>query len=165
MYTLYAPMSVRPPPNFSWVIPDRLAGSGRPYSHALDAPKQFGIHALVTLTESLPGSPDDLTRIYGETNWIHIPIQDYTAPSPSDFEKLFGFIDRQFAIGHAVNIHCFAGIGRTGTALAAICIREKGMTAKEAIEHIRRIRPGSIETSDQEQSLFRLEFRLLLKGI
>jgi protein-tyrosine phosphatase len=56
-------------------------------------------------------------------------------------------------LGKAVCCHCFAGKGRTGTALAAYLIKYHNYGAKQSIEHIRKLRPNSIETDQQEKFL------------
>jgi atypical dual specificity phosphatase len=48
-----------------------------------------------------------------------------------------------------VSIHCHFGRGRTGTILACWFV-DQGMTAEQAIRHVRRLRPGSVETAEQE---------------
>lgn len=53
-------------------------------------------------------------------------------------------------IQQAVSVHCFRGIGRTGTMIACYFVKYEGMTAENAIQKIRQLRPGSIETKDQE---------------
>ena len=50
-------------------------------------------------------------------------------------------------------VHCAAGKGRAGTILAAYLIKFKDMDAKNAIERIRSMRPGSIENISQETVL------------
>ena len=51
-----------------------------------------------------------------------------------------------------VAVHCAAGKGRTGTVLAAYLVTQ-GMTAGEAIRKVRELRPGSVETYEQEQMI------------
>ena len=43
------------------------------------------------------------------------------------------------------------GRGRTGTMCACYFVHMQGQTADQAIGNIRRMRPGSIETSEQER--------------
>ena len=50
----------------------------------------------------------------------------------------------------AVSVHCFRGRGRTGTMLACYFVKFENLTADEAIKKVRELRPGSVETKDQE---------------
>jgi atypical dual specificity phosphatase len=56
-----------------------------------------------------------------------------------------------------VAVHCRAGMGRTGTCLAAYLMRYSGLPARQAIDAVRRARPGSVETRQQEEALFSFE--------
>ncbi len=51
----------------------------------------------------------------------------------------------------AVAVHCLWGIGRTGTMLACYLVKEQNLTADQAIDEIRRLRPYSVETYEQEE--------------
>nr|XP_005497824.1 dual specificity protein phosphatase 23-like [Zonotrichia albicollis] len=55
----------------------------------------------------------------------------------------------------AVAVHCMLGHGRTGTLLACYLCKEQHLAGGDAIREIRRLRPGSIETSEQEQAVLR----------
>jgi atypical dual specificity phosphatase len=50
-------------------------------------------------------------------------------------------------------VHCAAGKGRTGSVLAAYLVKKQGVTAEEAIEKIRSMRPGSIQSVVQETAV------------
>jgi protein-tyrosine phosphatase len=49
-----------------------------------------------------------------------------------------------------VLVHCRGGLGRAGT-IAARLLVELGMDPAKAIENVRAVRAGAIETSDQER--------------
>ena len=87
--------------------------------------------------------------------WAHCPIDDFSPPGPL-FEKNWNAIASQIHSlldqGEGVVLHCRAGLGRTGTVAARILI-ERGLSAPDAIQHVRRVRPGSIETLSQEDYL------------
>ena len=51
-----------------------------------------------------------------------------------------------------VAVHCLAGRGRTGTVLAAYFVH-RGLSAREAIQKVRDLRPGSIEVPEQEDAI------------
>jgi len=51
-------------------------------------------------------------------------------------------------VGGRILVHCRGGLGRAGTVAARILI-ELGHPGAEAVELVRRARPGAIETRDQ----------------
>jgi atypical dual specificity phosphatase len=77
-------------------------------------------------------------------------------------EEFVAFVDAERARGGAVMAHCVAGIGRTGTMLAAYLVKE-GRTAPEAIREVRTRRRGSIETTEQEDLIAMYEAKLQRK--
>jgi len=48
-------------------------------------------------------------------------------------------------------VHCTLGMGRTGTMLACYLVKTTHCDAQQAIDTVRKRRPGSIETERQEQ--------------
>lgn len=52
------------------------------------------------------------------------------------------------------------GRGRTGCMIACYMVRSLGLDARKAVAEIRRLRPCSIETADQEQLVYRYERHL-----
>lgn len=138
------------PPRFSWVIPKQLAALGEPTSLAeLQWLRRQGIEVLISLTEMPP--PRVWINEAGLMQ-VHVPVPDMTAPTLEQLEQIVGTIRKAQAAGLGVAIHCTAGLGRTGTALAAYLVAE-GMTPEAAISHVRQLRPQSIETAEQEQAI------------
>ena len=138
------------PVGFSWVDRPHLAGLARP-----DGPddlawlRRNGIDVLVSLTEA---PPDRRGVNDAGLMTVHIPIPDMTAPTVRQFELCVETIARAKRSGMGVAVHCAAGKGRTGTMLAGYFVAA-GMTADRAIEHVRDLRPGSIETPEQEDAV------------
>jgi atypical dual specificity phosphatase len=64
-------------------------------------------------------------------------------------------LDRLFAEGSSVCVHCRAGLGRTGTVLAGYLIWT-GLTAKEAIQKVRLREHKFVSTEAQERFLIAL---------
>ena len=141
-------------PNFSWLVEHKLAAMTYPESEdAFTLLWKMGIRALINLTEEpLPGEFLRKVGILTE----HIPIVDFTAPTLRQVEQALAMIHFYLGRNMPVAVHCIAGLGRTGTILACYLVRE-GKSADEAIAIIRRWRPGSIETLDQEAVIHEYE--------
>jgi len=142
--------------NFSFVIKDRLAGCAAPgtwdpIEDDLQALKEVGITALVSLTEE---SLDAVTVEEAGLDYLHEPVPDFHPPRPAQIRRFVEFVKSRIegkARG-AVAVHCFAGRGRTGTLLACYLVAT-GLDAEEAVRTVRRLRPGSIETREQERAV------------
>jgi atypical dual specificity phosphatase len=81
---------------------------------------------------------------------VHLKVKDYDAPSLEQLSSTIDFMEKQIDKGKRVLVHCAAGKGRTGTILAAYLLKEENLTAAQAINKIRKLRPGSVQTKTQE---------------
>jgi atypical dual specificity phosphatase len=135
---------------FSWVSKPYLAAMAKPRAfEELQWLREHGIDVLITLTEEPP--PRQFINQAG-LMLVHIPIMDFTAPTQTEFQTAVDAIRKAKDSGLGAAVHCAAGIGRTGTILAGWFVAE-GMSSSEAIKHVRQLRPGSIETPDQEEAI------------
>jgi atypical dual specificity phosphatase len=144
--------------NFGYVIDNEIAGLAHPDSFgdvmgALTELQNRGIGAMVSLDED--GIPAAQAAEQGLT-YLHIPIPDFQAPELKQAEEFVNFVTQCRIDSKPVAVHCRGGYGRTGTLIACYLI-SKGMSADEAIDIVRRKRPGSIETAGQENFLRRFE--------
>ena len=140
--------------NFGYVIDGTLAGLAHPgygggLDAALDALRSHGITALVSLDEV--GVSPDVALEHGLAH-RHIPITDFEPPTLSQADAFVTFVDDQLDQGGQVAAHCQAGIGRTGTMLAAYLIAH-GSSVDQAIDDVRRRRPHSVESDSQRRFL------------
>jgi hypothetical protein len=62
-----------------------------------------------------------------------------------------------------IAVHCHAGLGRTGLAIACYLVYAQGLTSDEAITLVRQKRPGSIQ--NRKQTLFVFQFEKYLKKL
>lgn len=126
----------------------------------VDLVEVHGVKVLVTLLErSEIDGLGDLGREARRTGltWIHFPIPDMWMPAdPRAARKLVRRILRALEEGDDVVVHCWAGLGRSGT-IAAACLVARGMLPAEAMRTVRAARAGAIQSAEQEQ--FVLEFR------
>lgn len=137
------------PTNFSWLIGGSLAGSGRPTSAGeVRWARERGVKAIVTMTEDpLPAGWVD------GMDYLHVPTADLTAPTVDDTDRAVEFIRGRVDEGRPVMVHCAAGLGRAGTILACYLVRHCGMSAAKAVREIRKQRPGSIQSGEQEAAV------------
>ena len=75
-------------------------------------------------------------------------------PEFDDLVYAVDFIHNRITNNEPVMVHCLAGLGRTGTMLACYLIKYQKMSADEAIQKVREERPGSIQSSPQEEIIF-----------
>ena len=137
------------PTNFSWLIDDKLAGSGMPTTfEELDWVVKQGVKSIVTMTEN--SLPDSWVK---DLNYLHVPTPDLTAPDMDKIDSAVEFINEQVKNKVPVMVHCAAGMGRAGTILACYLVKYQKYSAKEAIEKVRKERPGSIQSDVQEMAI------------
>ena len=145
------------PDGFSWVDKPLLAGLAYPGSleefHWL---RQEGVQVLISLSEDPPRR--DWINEAG-LFLIHVPVEDFTAPTPEQIDQCLSAIERAHEKKWGVGVHCRAGLGRTGTILACYFV-SKNLSAKNAIARVRRLRPGSIESEEQERAIEEFAERL-----
>jgi protein-tyrosine phosphatase len=141
----------------NWLIPGHLAKSFIPDNGDLVAWQKEGIESVVNLLEP---HFDDVVRQERTQGFkvLHSPIPDMCSPSIDQLETIIRWIDREIKEGKKVLVHCFAGIGRTGTVLTAYLIF-KGEEVENALKHV-------LAVGSEPQSLEQLEileqFSLLL---
>ena len=133
--------SVGRPTNFSW-IDNSVAASGKPTSkREFFWLKRQGITVVLNLTDrSLPSRWGRETGI----EFRHVSIKNHQAPTMIHLSKTVGILNHAKKSGKKILVHCEAGVGRTGTVLAAYLV-SMGMSSLDAIKRVRELRPGSIE--------------------
>ena len=146
------------PARFSWVVENELAALAHPATgQGLAWNVQYLLDAKVKTLFTLTLTPLDQSIVasYAIKN-IHMPVKDFGAPSMEQLQTFVSETQEAISSGGAGAIHCAAGMGRTGTFGAAYLVH-KGMTSQEAIDKLRELRPGSIETTVQEDAVHDFE--------
>lgn len=142
---------IRPSDGLWWVVPGLLCGLSRP-GLVFPAERQYqllaekGIRHLVCL-EEMEFEPEGDCTAFGIFRH-EVPMPDMHPPA---FDQAVGFCqmaEKAIASGQGVAFHCKGGLGRTGTAIAAVLIWH-GDSASEAIERVRRAQRLAIQSRSQ----------------
>ncbi|CAF0878509.1 unnamed protein product [Adineta steineri] len=150
------------PRYFRWIVPFFLSIMSTPRREDdIDAlaSDHIGIRHIITLTEEEP-LPEEW--FFNKTiSHTHLPIENYRAPTIEQVDLFFRLINDSTKT--PLLIHCGGGKGRAGTMLACYLAvygfqspsaqewTQPFMSAGEAIDKLRQLRPGSIETEEQER--------------
>ncbi len=133
---------------FSWVD-DTVAGFAFPWTeehfHFL---REQGIDVILSFSNS--PADQDLAKAY-QMEVIHLPIIDMGIPSEETIDQFLDIVAKLKGKGKKIGVHCKYGMGRTGTMLAIYLIEFHQMRPKEALDKIRSLRPGSVESYMQEE--------------
>ena len=129
----------------------------------MDAIRDWGAAAVVTLLEEHELVLLGVERLGEEVikrgmQWFHLPIADVSTPDEefeSQWKSAGGALRDLLRDGCDVLVHCRGGLGRAGTIGARLLI-ELGMDPVTAINRVRSVRPGAIETLEQESYVLKL---------
>ena len=126
----------------------------------MDSIEVWGAAAVVTLIEDhefemLSVRPLGEAVMARGIEWHHLPVRDLNYPTPETmacWQTLSPQLHQILECGGKVLVHCRGGLGRAGT-LAALILIERGRTASDAIQEVRSVRRGAVETVEQERWL------------
>lgn len=124
-----------------------------------------GITRFVDLTE--PGELLPYDQLLVDDDGLpaarhhRFPVRDVNTPrNPAEMVAILNLIDDARADGHQVYVHCWGGIGRTGTAVGCALVRH-GMTGDEALAEVARLfgatakgRRGRVSPETKAQATF-----------
>ena len=144
-----------------WVIEDRFAAGAYPgdKDRALlesvpEVTEQLlgaGIDRFVNLTQDYQGGTDGHLNHYDADveHTAHVdrfPIRDHHVPSVEEMVTTLDHIDFQLDGGRNVYVHCWGGVGRTGTVVGCWLIRHDYATMDDVLDVIGDLRLGDFGT-------------------
>ena len=137
-----------PIPSSYWVRPGQfLAGEYPGAKNEAEAKQkveqflQHGIGFFLDLTGEDELAPyAHLLQGYASSVSHHrFPIRDFNTPTTDGMIATLNAIDTALGKQQVVYVHCWGGIGRTGTVVGCYLVRH-GMTGQEALAEIKRLR-------------------------
>ena len=138
-----------------WVVPGRLAAGAYPgtktnepikgQTKPLTALIGEGIDVFINLTQDYLSGTDEHLNRYDQLAGSEViierfPIEDLSIPTSEEMDMILDAIDRYIAEDKNVYVHCWGGIGRTGTVVGCWMIRNGLSTPLEAIKTIEELR-------------------------
>ena len=131
-----------------WVEEDHFLAGEYPGSYnpedmrrRMDAFLESGIRTFIDLTQPHELVPYEAilkeeARIYDSKAIYHrFAIRDHGVPSTQTMSLILDTIDAAIQNGSPVYVHCWGGVGRTGTVVGCYLVRH-GMPAKKALERV-----------------------------
>lgn len=128
-----------------WLEKNKILAGPYPYNPGADEPRimlrrllDLGIDSFIDLTEEdeLAHYDKILNQASAKTCiYRRFGIEDFSVPSLQLMREIQNHIAQQLASGRKIFIHCFGGIGRTGT-VAGCYLVEKGMSGRAALEKL-----------------------------
>jgi protein-tyrosine phosphatase len=165
-----------PLPESYWVEPDRLLAGEYPAQfdaeithRRLDALLQAGFNTFIDLTRPNETIPYfhllmEEARLYQvRVEHLRFPIGDFGLPTPELMKQILDTLDEALHNGRKIYLHCWGGIGRTGTAVGCYLVR-RGKSGDEALRQLAewwrsvpksQIHPRSPETYEQVEFIRR----------
>ena len=165
-----------PFPRSYWVIPRKILAGAFPGDEDPEITKaklqglfNIGIRCILNLMQpdevNHAGQPfADYSESFNEiadrhqkrVRCLQFPIRDLSIPSATEMKDILDTIDKSVDTGQPVYIHCWGGIGRTGTTVGCYLMRHRIADSNTVIEKIKRLRCGdaaghrpSPETAEQ----------------
>lgn len=158
-----------PIPDSYWVRPDKLMAGAYPRVWDDEMSRvelgqllEAGVTFFLDLTEAgeyylesyAPLLKEEAAARERSVEHRRMPIRDMDTPTPAEMKHILDTIDTALAAGQVIYLHCFGGIGRTGTVVGCYLVR-RGLDGQAALAEIIRLRqgiPGGWKSSPQTEA-------------
>lgn len=141
-----------PIPESYWVVPGLLLAGEYPFSFVEDEGRErlrafldAGIRLFIDLTEARESGRTGPLDPYAEAlleeaaarglsvRAVRHAVRDMSVPAGDGLERIVAELEGAVERAEPAYVHCWGGIGRTGTAVASFLARHHGVTGDEAL--------------------------------
>ncbi len=174
-HQLASPDTTAPTSSSYWVVPGLLLCGAYPGDQDPDERRATvqalvgaGVQTFINLMEedetNYAGEPfvpyADLAREFcPDACCVRHPIKDLSVPMPAEMDVILAVIDESLAAKRPAYIHCWGGVGRTGTAIGCWLLRHEYATPANVLDVLMGLRKQdrerrhrmSPETADQQR--------------
>ncbi len=169
--------------NTYWVVPSQFLAGEHPVEldesitvKRLTALLDAGVRTFVNLTEEREKMQSYSSHLCSiatnrrhEIEILQIPIPDRGVPSMERMKSILDAIDSYLANENPVFVHCFAGVGRTGTVVGCYLKRLIGQCEERSLRNkisgLRRLLPGGREASPHTPEQIQVVIVVRRKGM
>src|SRR5262249_7275267 len=141
-----------------WLVPGRLLAGEYPGARTDEEARRklrsfldAGVSFFLDLTEEDEGLQPYATLLQEEAKrrertvtYLRLAIPDMSVPTADRMLEIQQVITSALGDGHTVYVHCWGGIGRTGTVVGCYLV-EQEVSGAEALAEIRRLRRGTTD--------------------
>ncbi|MBW1972088.1 MAG: hypothetical protein DRP55_06575 [Spirochaetes bacterium] len=144
-----------------WLIPEKIAASHLPSEEDLKEWKRLGINSIVNLLDGWHGKTvAKWERFYG-FKVLHVEIEDMSVPTFDELLYIVRWIKSEIEAKRKIIVHCYAGIGRTGTILTAYLLLN-GKSLNQALNMVKKI--GSLPQSFSQLKMLESLEKMIIEG-
>lgn len=140
-----------------WLIEDQLCGRSGPNHEPWDASElqAAGVGAVLSVNHAESVYADDFSAV--DMPYRCIPLAANAPPREGDLELClarlpiaYEYALNQIESGNPVLVHCRHGKDRTGLFMAYFLRRRPGLSTRDAIERVKKVRPIALTAEGWE---------------
>ncbi|MDQ3071571.1 MAG: dual specificity protein phosphatase family protein [Acidobacteriota bacterium] len=138
-----------PIPDSYWVIENRFLAGEYPGAFDPDEARaklerflDHGVNLFIDFTEDWElNAYAGLAKEQGDARQMRVaherfPIRDVSIPTEEEMDAILARIKLALEAGHTCYVHCWGGVGRTGTVVGCWLVQEEGTSPENAIARI-----------------------------